>query len=188
MPGRDDVRRLGQHRSRGLDPHHPPRARRGHQLHRHGRRLLARGVRGNRRQGAGRRDGAIRSCSPPRCTARWATIPTSSATRAAGSSTRSRTACGGSAPTGSTSTRSTARSRTPTSTRRSARSPISCAPARFATSEARRSRPMRSSQAQWVAQRRGSRALLSASSRRTRCSSAGSRPTCCPCASSTGWA
>ena len=36
------------------DPDHPPRARRGDQLHRHRRRLLARRVRGDRRQGAGR--------------------------------------------------------------------------------------------------------------------------------------
>ena len=44
------------------------------------------------------------------------------------------------APTGSTSTRSTAPSRTPTSTRRSARSATSCTPARCARSAARRSR------------------------------------------------
>ena len=35
-----------------VDPHHPPRARRRHQLHRHRRRLLARRVGGDRRQGA----------------------------------------------------------------------------------------------------------------------------------------
>ena len=52
VPRRDDVRRLGQHRPRRVDPDHPPRARRGDQLHRHRRRVLPRRVRGDRRQGA----------------------------------------------------------------------------------------------------------------------------------------
>ena len=52
--------------------------------------------------------GATTSSWPRSSTARWATTPTSRATRAAGSSARSRTRCGGWAPTGSTSTRSTA--------------------------------------------------------------------------------
>src|SRR5213595_2602984 len=47
--------------------------------------------------------GATTSSSPRRSTGPWATTPTSSATRAAGSSPRSRTACGAWAPTGSTS-------------------------------------------------------------------------------------
>ncbi len=68
-------------------------------------------------------------------------IQISTATRAAGSSRRSRTACGGSAPTGSTCTRSTARSPTPTSMRPSARSATWSATARSATSAARRSPP-----------------------------------------------
>ena len=55
VPRHDDVRRLGQHRPRRLDPHHPPRARRRRQLRRHRRRLLGRRVRGDRRQGARRR-------------------------------------------------------------------------------------------------------------------------------------
>ncbi len=55
LPRRHDVRRLGQHRSRRVHQDHPPRARRGHQLHRHRRRVLARRVGGDRRQGAGRR-------------------------------------------------------------------------------------------------------------------------------------
>ena len=61
VPRRDDVRRLGRARPRRRDPHHPPRARRGDQLHRHGRRLLARRVRGDRRQGArgGRRENVV---------------------------------------------------------------------------------------------------------------------------------
>ena len=124
--------------------------------------------------------GATTSCSPPRSTARWATTPTSSATRAAGSSARSRTACAGWAPTGSTSTRSTAPSRTPTSTRRSARSsdlvragqgPLH----RLLDVPAERDR-------RGAVGRRAPRprALRAASSRRTRCSSAASRPTCCP--------
>ncbi len=53
------------------------------------------------------------------------------ATRAAGSCRRSRTACAGSAPTGSTSTRCTGPTRRPTSTRRSARSPTSSAPGKI---------------------------------------------------------
>ena len=150
---------------------HPPRARRGDQLHRHRRRLLARA---SRRRSSARRwpaAGATTSCSPPRSTARWATTPTSSATRAAGSSARSRTACGGSAPTGSTSTRSTAPRPTPTSTRRSARSPTSSAPARSATSAPRPSRRRQIVEAQWVAESAAASAS-SASSRRTRSSSA----------------
>ena len=54
---------------------------------------------------------------------------------------RSRTRCGAWAPTGSTSTRSTAPTRRPTSTRRSARSPIWSGRARSATSARRRSPP-----------------------------------------------
>ena len=58
-------------------------------------------------------------------------------------------------PTGSTCTRSTAGIRTPTSTRRSARSPTSCTPGRSATSAPRPSRPTQIVEAQWVAERRG---------------------------------
>ena len=76
VPRRDDVRRLGQSRPRRLDPHHPPGDRRGHQLHRHRRRLLGGRVRGDRRQGARRRSIARGSCSRPRCTHRWATTRT----------------------------------------------------------------------------------------------------------------
>ena len=106
---------------------HPPRARRRDQLHRHRRRLLARA---SRRRSSARRSpaaAATTSCSPPRSTADGRRPEPAAATRAAGSSARSRTPCGGSAPTGSTSTRSTGPTRTPTSTRRSARSPTSCA-------------------------------------------------------------
>ena len=107
VPRRDDVRRVGQPRPRRVDPDHPPRARRGHQLHRHRRRLLARA---SRRRSSARRwpaAGATTSSWRPRSTARWATTRTSAATRAAGSSARSRTACAASAPTTSTCTRST---------------------------------------------------------------------------------
>ena len=55
MPGRDDVRRLGEPRPRRLDSDHPPRPRRRHQLHRHRRRVCAGRVGGDRRQGSGRR-------------------------------------------------------------------------------------------------------------------------------------
>ena len=49
---RDDVRRVGQPGSRRVDPHHPPRARRRHQLHRHRRRVRPRRVGGDRGQSA----------------------------------------------------------------------------------------------------------------------------------------
>ena len=61
LPGRHDVRRLGQPRSRRFDPDHPSRARRGDQLRRHGRRLLERRVGGDRRQGARRPAGRDRA-------------------------------------------------------------------------------------------------------------------------------
>ena len=52
LPRGDDVRRVGQHRSRRVDSSHPSRAGRRHQLRRHGRRLLAWRVGGDRGQGA----------------------------------------------------------------------------------------------------------------------------------------
>ena len=137
----DDVRRLGGAGPRGVDPDHPRGARRGDQLHRHRRRLLARRVGGDRRQGArdqARPESSSRRRSTARCTTR---IRTGSETRAAGSPRRSRTRSGACAPTTSTSTRSTAPSSTPTSTRPSAPSPTSSAPARSATSAPRPSRP-----------------------------------------------
>src|SRR4051794_35826466 len=67
----------------------------------------------------GRRDSVVLAT---KVHGRRATIRTNMATRAAGSSGRWRTACGGSGPTGSTSTRYTVPSPTPTSTRRSERS------------------------------------------------------------------
>ena len=107
--------------------------------------VYARGrVRGDRRQGA-RGAAATTSSWPPSSTGRWATTPTTRAARAAGSSATSRTRCAASAPTGSTSTRSTARAPTPTSRRRSAPSPTSCTRARSATSAPRPSPPARSS-------------------------------------------
>ena len=51
--GGDDARPLGQHRRGGVHPHRAPRARRGHQLHRHRRRLRRRRLRVDPRQGAG---------------------------------------------------------------------------------------------------------------------------------------
>src|SRR5215218_6994212 len=60
--------------------------------------------------------------------------PTAAAPRGAGSSARSRTRCGGSAPTGSTCTRSTATNPTPTSRRPWARSATWSTRARSATS------------------------------------------------------
>ncbi len=52
MPRRDDVRSVGKPRSRRIRQDHSPSTRRRHQLHRHGRRLLARRIGGDRRQGA----------------------------------------------------------------------------------------------------------------------------------------
>ena len=54
VPRRHDVRVVGQPRPRRVDQHHPRRARRGHQLHRHRRRLLERRVGGDRREGTAR--------------------------------------------------------------------------------------------------------------------------------------
>ena len=94
--------------------------------------------------------------------------------------------CGGWAPTGSTSTKSTASIRRRTSRRHCRRSATSCTRARSATSGPPRSLPARSSK------RSGSRATgtcsgSSPSSRRTRCSSVPPRPTSCPRACATGW-
>ena len=97
-----------QPRPRRLDPDHPSRARRRHQLHRHGRLLLGRGVGGDRRQGCGRRPPPTTSCSPRRSVCRSAPTRTTARPAGAGSPRRSSTACAGSTPTGSTSTRSTA--------------------------------------------------------------------------------
>ena len=91
VPRRDDVRRLGQPRPRRVDPDHPPRAR---------RRASTSSTpptstrAASRRRSSARRSpaaGATTSSSPRRSTARWATTPTSAATRAAGSCARSRT-------------------------------------------------------------------------------------------------
>ena len=139
MPRRDDVRRVGQPRPRRLDPDHPRGARRRDQLHRHRRRLLAGRVGGDRRQGP-RRAGATTSCSRRSSTARWARTRTARQLAPLDHPGGRGRACGGWAPTGSTSTRCTAPSPTPTSTRRSARSTTSSARARSATSAARRSR------------------------------------------------
>ena len=80
-----------------------------------------------------------------------------------------------------------ARSPAPTSTRRSARSPISSTRARCATSARRRSRPRRSSRRS--GRRSGATASAScASSRRTRSSPAASSAPCCRRARSTAWA
>ena len=71
--------------------------------------------------------------------------PTPRATPGAGSSPSARTACGGWAPTTSTSTRSTGPTRRPTSTRRSGRSPTWSTPGKIRYFGARPSRPTRSS-------------------------------------------
>ena len=74
-----------QPRPRRLRPDHPRRPRPGHQLRRHRRHVLGRAS--PRRSSARRcRAAATTSCSPPRCTSRWARAATAAATRGAGSS------------------------------------------------------------------------------------------------------
>ena len=80
--------------------------------------------------------------------------PNQRATRAAGSCAPSRTRCGGWAPTGSTSTKSTAPIRARTSRRRCRRSPISCTRARSATSAHSTFPASQIVEAQWVARDR----------------------------------
>ena len=181
LPRRDDVRRLGRARPRRVDRDHPPGARRRDQLHRHRRHLLAGRVGDHRRQGAAR--AAARRRHPghqvPRPDGRAdgparAATRTSGATPGAGSSRRSRTACAGCRPTGSTSTRCTAPTPAPTTRRPSPRSPTCSGRARSAPSAPRRSRRTEIVEAQWIAERRGW-AGSSPSSRRTRSSSAASR-------------
>ena len=54
LPRRHDVRLGGQPGPRGEHPHHPRRARRGHQFRRHRGHVLGGRIRGDRRQGAAR--------------------------------------------------------------------------------------------------------------------------------------
>ena len=181
LPRRDDVRRVGQPRPRRLDPDHPPRARRRHQLHRHRRRVLARA---SPRRSSARRSqaaGATTSCSPPRSTAPMGDDPNQQRQLAPLDHAGGR---GQPAPARHRLHRPLpdppARRRTPTSTRRSARSPTSCAPGKVryigsldVPGRARSSRRSGSPS--------GAAASAScASSRRTRSSCAASRPTCCP--------
>ena len=97
---------------------------------------------------------ATTSSSRPSSTTRWGRTPTGGATRAAGSCAPSRTRCGGWAPTGSISTRSTAPIHGRTSRRRWRRSATSCARARSAPSAPRRSRASQIVEAQWIARDR----------------------------------
>ena len=153
LPRHDDVRRLGQHRPRRLDPHHPRRARRRDQLRRHRRRLLRRRVRGDRRQGAQ---------GPPRRRRAGHQVlradgrgPQPARRLAALDHRRGRELA---AAPGHRLDRplpdAPPRSRTPTSTRRSARSPTSSSRARSATSARRRSPPAQIVEAQWAARDR----------------------------------
>ena len=108
VPRRDDVRRLGQHRPRRLDPDHP-RARWTPGSTSSTPPTSTR--RASPRRSSARRSpagAATTSCSPRSSAARWATTRTTAASRGAGSSRRSRTRCAGCRPTGSTSTRCTA--------------------------------------------------------------------------------
>ncbi len=112
--------------------------------------------------------------------------PTAAATRGAGSSRRSRTACAASAPTGSTSTRSTARpgDRHRRDARRAHRPGPRQGKVRYVGTL---DLPGRGDRRGAVGRRaRAAASASSASSRRTRSSSAASRPTCCRPASATG--
>ena len=157
VPRRHDVRRVRQPRPRRLRSGHPPRARRRHQLHRHRRLLLGPA---SRRRSSARpwpAAAATTSCSPTKVG-----LPVRRQTRnqrgdsGAGSRRRSRTACAASTPTRSTSTRSTALIRTPTSTRRSACSSdlVHAGQVRaFGASTVPASQEI--VEAQWAAERRG---------------------------------
>ena len=125
----------------------------GDQLRRHRRRLLGRRVGGDRRQGAQgpprrrrARDQVLHADGRgPQPARRLAALDHHA---------RSRTRCGGSGPTGSTSTRSTAPTRRSTSRRRSARSPTSSSRARSAPSAPRRTPASEIVEAQWAARER----------------------------------
>ena len=111
LPRHDDVRRLGQHRPRRLDPHHP-RARWTPASTSSTPPTSTRPASPRRSSARRSRAAATTSCWRRSSSCRWARTPTAAAARGAGSSTRSRTRCAGWAPTGSTSTRSTAPTRT----------------------------------------------------------------------------
>ena len=177
---------VGQPGSRRVDPDHPPRARRRHQLRRHRGRLLARA---SPRRSSARRSpgGATRSCSRRSSTARWARARTSGGNSRRWIVREVEDSLRRLRPTGSTSTRCTgpSRHRRRRDARRAHR-PRSRR-ARSGTSAARRSRRRRSSRRSG----RPSAAAASASSpssRRTRSSSAGSRRRASRLPSATGWA
>ena len=160
------------------DPHG---AGRRHQLRGHRGRLLAGRVGGDRRAGpAGpprrRRAGdEVRPCP-------WAPTTTSAAGHPGGSSAPWRTACGGSAPTTSTSTRCTARTTPRTSVRPWRRSPTWSARARSGRS-ARSTFPAELIvEAQWAADRAGHAPLPHRAAARTRSSTGPSRASVLPVA------
>ena len=131
--------------------------------------------------------GATTSSSPPSSTTRWARTPTGAATPGAGSCARSRTRCGGWAPTGSTSTRSTA----PTRHRHRGDAVGADRPRPPGQGPLHRllDLPRRADRRGAVGRARPAACSASSpSSRRTRSSSAASRPTSCPPARATAWA
>lgn len=133
------------------------------------------------------KDDETTSCSRRRSTSRWATIRTTAAIRGGGSRARSRAASGGCAPITSTCTRCTAPIRTPTSTKRSARSRIWCGPGKCGRSAVPLSPPRRSSKRSgWPKRADGSGS--GRSSPRTRCWRAVPKSPCCRPARGTGWA
>jgi hypothetical protein len=157
--------------------HHPPRARRRHQLHRHRRRLLARRVRGDRRQGA-RRAAARRVVLATKVHGTMGDDPNQRGNSRRWIMRRSRTACAG-CGTDWIDLYQIHRPDPDDRHRRDAR--------RADRPRARGQGPLHRQldvpgveivEAQWVAERAAASGS-SASSRRTRSSCAASRPTCC---------
>ena len=85
LPRHDDVRRLGQHRPRRLDPHHP-RARSTPASTSSTPPTSTRPASPRRSSARRSRAAATTSSWPPSSSCRWATTPTAAAARAAGSS------------------------------------------------------------------------------------------------------
>ncbi len=115
----------------------------------------------HRRKGASRRASRRRRArhEVPRPDGRRHATPTGGATPAAGSCRRSRTACAGSTPTGSTSTRCIGPTRTPTSRRPCPRSPTCSAPGKIRAFGSSTFPAHQIVEAQWVAEKRGTQPL-----------------------------
>ena len=178
----------GNRRPRRMRPHHPRGPRRGDQLHRHGRLLRRRGRRNRADRGfrtAGRRDDVVRDegALPD------GPAPLSGGNSRAGSPARSKTACDGWTPTGSTFTSCTGRN--PAT---DIEETLSALTRPRAGRQDPRVRPARRSlrrtiaEAHAVAAARGLMRPSGPSSPRTRSSAVALSGRCCCCASVTGWA